>query len=206
MLDAFMRRYPGMEITVAVCNTTEVVARILDDSAHLGLIFDTPQEPRIGARLVLPQPLKVIVHPRHALAQAGRVTLADIRGESVGLPDEGYRIRQLIRRAEQVEGVFLDASLTTNSLLLLTDYVKSGRGISILPEIVIREELQRGDVVALGTDNPVLSGTQTSLITRVGRQLPLSAYRLLLSIEAHLKETARQGGHAVPGCVERNDN
>jgi DNA-binding transcriptional LysR family regulator len=190
MLDAYMRRFPGIEVTVAVANTNQVVSRVLEDQAHLGLIFDIPREPRIRARLTIPQPLKVIATHKHPLARAGHIRLADLRDESLGLPDEGYRIRQLIRTAEQEEGVFLHAALATNSLMLLTDYVKSGRGISLLPELVVHEDLRRGTLVALATDSPILNGTKTSLITRVGRQLPMGAYRLMLSVEAHLKEVA----------------
>lgn len=187
MLDEFMQRYPGMEIQVAVSNTTRVVEQVREDDAHMGLIFDTPREPKVRARLVIPQPLKVIVNRDHALGTRDRISLREIQGESIGLTDEGYRIRQVLHAAEREDGVFLEGSLRTNSLTLLTDFVKSGRGITILPELVVHEELVSGTLRALATDNSVLNSTHTSLITRVGRQLPIGAYRLLLSLEALLK-------------------
>lgn len=187
MLDEFMQRYPGMEIQVAVSNTTRVVEQVREDDAHMGLIFDTPRDPKVRARLVIPQPLKVIVNRDHALGARDRISLRDIQGESIGLTDEGYRIRQVLHAAEREEGVFLEGSLQTNSLTLLTDFVKSGRGITILPELVVHEELVAGTLRALVTENSVLNSTQTSLITRVGRQLPIGAFRLLLSLEALLR-------------------
>lgn len=187
LLDAFMQRYPGMEVQVQVANTLRVVERVREDEAHMGLIFDIPREPKVRARLVIPQPLKVIVNRNHALSERRQINLRDIESESLGLADEGYRIRQLIHAAEQEDGVFLEASLQTNSLTLLMDYVKSGRGISVLPELVVREELSAGTLCALDTDNSILNSTKTSLVTRVGRQLPIGAYRLLLSLESFLK-------------------
>lgn len=189
MLDAFMQRYPGMEVQVLVANTARVVERVREDEAHMGLIFDVPRDPKVRARLVIPQPLKVIVHRDHALSSRQRVNLRDIEGESIGLADEGYRIRQLVHAAEQEDGAFLEASLQTNSLTLLTDLVKSGRAISILPELVVRNELESGNLCALDSDNSILNSTKTSLVTRVGRQLPIGAYRLLLSLEALLKSS-----------------
>jgi len=195
LLDEFMQRYPGMEIQVQVANTTRVVERVQEDDAHMGLIFDIPREPKVRARLVINQPLKVIVNRTHALSGRKRVNLRDIEGESLGLPDEGYRIRQLLHAAEQEDGAFLEASLQTNSLTLLTDFVISGRGISILPELVVREELRAGNLVAVDTENATLNSTKTSLVTRVGRQLPIGAYRLMLSLESYLKssETIERG-------------
>lgn len=185
MLDQFMQQYPGMEVRVRVSNTTEVVDLVREDNAHVGMIFDVSREPRIRSRVVFQQPLKVIVHKAHPLASRECVSLKDIQQESIGLPEEGYRIRQVIQVAEQEEGVFLEGALVANSLMLLTDFAKSGRGITILPDLVVHQELMKGDLCAIPTENAVLNATKTSLIVRVGRQLPIGAYRLLQNLEAH---------------------
>lgn len=187
MLDDFMQQYPGMEIRVLSSNTIDVSAQIRDDLAHLGLIFDVPREPGISARLVIPQPLRFIVNRKHELRNNSKVTLKSIQKESIGLPDNGYRIRQIIYDAEQEEGVFLEPSLITNSLVLLKDFVLSGRGISILPELVVHDKLQDGSLIALPSSNAVLNSTKTSLITRVGRQLPVGAYLLMNCMQIYLK-------------------
>ncbi|MEH6517506.1 MAG: LysR family transcriptional regulator [Halioglobus sp.] len=194
MLDDFMQQYPGMEIRVAISNTTSVSAQVRDDQAHLGLIFDIPREPGISSRVTIPQPLRIIVKGEHHLRTASDVSLQSIQNESIGLPDSGYRIRQIIHDAEQEEGVFLEPSLVTNSLALLKDFVLSGRGISILPELVVQDGLQDGSLCALASSNKVLQSTQTSLITRVGRQLPVGAYRLMTCVEAHLRSSANVNG------------
>lgn len=127
MLDEFMQRYPGMEIRVAISNTTSVSAQIRD--------------------------------------------------------------------AEQEEGVFLEPSLVTNSLTLLKDFVLSGRGISILPELVVHDRLHDGSLCALTSSNAALRGTQTSLITRASRQLPVGAYRLMTCVQSYLRGSASKTGH-----------
>jgi len=191
MLQEFMQNYPGMEVQVKVSNTNSVVEMVREDEAHMGLIFDIPREPKIRARLIIAQPLRVIVNKAHPFSNKKFIKLSEIQGESIGLPEEGYRIRQLIHAAEQEEGVFLETALMTNSLALITDFVKSGRGITIMPELVVHQELINGEFKALPTKNKILNSTKTSLITRIGRQLPVGAYRLLLSIESHLKNSMR---------------
>jgi DNA-binding transcriptional LysR family regulator len=131
--------------------------------------------------------LRFIVNRKHELRNNSKVTLKSIQKESIGLPDNGYRIRQIIYDAEQEEGVFLEPSLITNSLVLLKDFVLSGRGISILPELVVHDKLQEGSLIALPSSNAVLNSTKTSLITRVGRQLPVGAYRLMNCMQIYLK-------------------
>lgn len=189
MLQEFMQQYPGMEVQVTVTNTNGVVEMVREDEAHMGLIFDIPREPKVRTRMIMEQPLKVIVNKQHPLSDREMLSLTELTEESIGLPEEGYRIRQLIHAAEQEEGAFLEPSLMTNSLALITDFVKSGRGITIMPELVVHQELMNGDFKAIPTGNTLLNSTKTSLITRIGRQLPVGAYRLLISIEEHLNRS-----------------
>ena len=191
VLQEFMQNYTGMSVQVMVANTNSVVDLVRDDEAHLGLIFDIPRDPRIRVRLTMPQPLKVIINKDHPFSRKKTIKLAELVGESIGLPEEGYRIRQLIHAAEQEDGIFLESSMMTNSLALITDFVKSGRGITIMPELVVQEELLNGELKRLSTNNKTLNSTRTSLITRLGRQLPIGAYRLLLSIETYLKDAIK---------------
>ena len=192
MLQAFMQRYAGMQVNVIVANTNAVVDLVREDEAHTGMIFDIPRDPKIRAKLIMPSPLKVIVPRKHAFAKEQYVNLSDLENESIGLPEDGYRIRQLIHAAEQEEGVFLEAAMTTNSLALIIDFIKSGRGVSILPELVVQEELSTGEAHAVPTRNKTLNATKTSLIARLGRQLPIGAHRLSVDIERHLNTLVKK--------------
>jgi DNA-binding transcriptional LysR family regulator len=189
MLSDFMSEYPDMEIHVSVSNTARVSTQILDDEAHLGLIFDIPREPNISARMTVSQPLKLVVGRDHPLSSAASVDLVAISAENLALPDDSYRMRQIIRAAEQEAHTYLDPSLTINSLTFLRDFVLSGRGVSILPELAVQDGLGDGSLRAVSISNELLNGTKTSLITRSGRQLPIGAYLLISSLEAYLRQS-----------------
>jgi DNA-binding transcriptional LysR family regulator len=187
MLQDYMQKYTGVTVKVVVANTNEVVELVREDEVHLGLIFDTPNDPKIRSRLTLPQPLKVVVNKSHAFSRRKSIKLEELLGERIGLPVDTYRMRQTIQVAEQEEGVFLESSMLTNSLALIADFVKSGKGISIMPEMAVQTELLSGQLVCVPVKNKTLNLCKFSLITRVGRQLPIGAHRFLLAIEAFLK-------------------
>ena len=130
------------------------------------------------------QPLKAIVSPKHPLARRGRVKLADLADERLAMPEATFRIRQVMRIAESQEHVFLRPVMVSNSLMVLKEFVLSGAGIAILPGIAAHSEVADGTLVALPIDNPSLMHTSASVITRLGRQLPVGAVRLLQKIEA----------------------
>jgi len=192
LLQDFMRRFPGLIVRVKMSGTNSAIELVREDEAHFGLIFDVPRDPKVRARLTLAQPLKAIVHPKHGLAGKRGLKLAELKRYSIGLPEDSFRIRQIVREAEHLEGVFLEPGLIANSMTLLKDFAKCGRGVTFLPEFLAQPELEEGKLMAVDLDNSVMSATTISLITRAGRQLPNGVYRLMLRIEAHLKDLVAQ--------------
>jgi DNA-binding transcriptional LysR family regulator len=188
-LQQFMRTYPGMTVRVKVSGTNDAVALVRDDEAHFGLIFDVPRDPKVRARLSFDQPLKVVMHPSHELAKRESVSLSELTKCSIGLPEDSFRIRQLVRAAEAADGVFLESELIANSMTLLKDFAKCGRGITVMPEFLAQEDLAAGKLKAIPTTNAVLNSTKISLITRAGRQMPMGVYRLLQRVEGYLRSS-----------------
>lgn len=187
VLQEFMRRYPGLIVRAKMSGTNSSIALVREDEAHFGLIFDVPRDPKVSARLTLSQPLKAIVHPKHELAGRKSLRLAELSRYSIGLPEDSFRIRQIVREAEHAEGIFLEPELIANSMMLLKGFAKCGRGLTFLPEFLAQPQLSEGTLTAIPIDNEVMNSTRISLITRTGRQVPNGVYRLMLRIEAHLK-------------------
>lgn len=191
ILQTFTNRYPDIDIHILTDTTSTLLQHVQQDEAHIGLVFAPPPAPDIRIRLSLPTSLKVIVCSTNPLSDKKIIRLSDITHEKIGMLEEGYRIRQIIRNAEQEDGTYLKSSMTTNYISLLADFVVRGRGIAILPEIVVQSELMSGKLKAIPTDSRILNATEAHLITRVGRQLPIAAQRLLISIESFLKDMIR---------------
>ena len=191
ILQTFANKYPDIDIHILTDTTPTLLQHVQQDEAHFGLVFAPPPAPDIRIRLTLPTSLKVIVRSTNPLSDKKIIRLSDIANEKIGMLEEGYRIRQIIRNAEQEEGTYLKSSMTTNYISLLTDFVIRGRGIAILPEIVVQSELMSGELKAIPTNSRILNATETHLITRVGRQLPIAAHRLLISVESFLKDMIR---------------
>jgi len=189
MLQTFMEGHPNINVHILTDTTASLLQKVRDDEVHIGLVFAMPRDPKIRAKLTIPQPLRVIVSSTHKLSQKKVIKLTDLADEKIGLPEEEFRIRQIIREAEQEEGVFLNATMTTNSLDLLSDFVATGRGISILPELGVQRGLMSGELKAIPTNNKQFNETQSFLITRIGRQLPIAAHHLAMSIESYLKNS-----------------
>lgn len=184
VLESFMAQYPEIQIFMHTAGTAEVVAMVLEDEAHVGIVFQPEREAKIRVRASSDQPLKVIVRAGHHLSKRASVRLADLAGERLALPESSFRIRQVLSATEAEEHVFLSPVLVSNSLLVLKEFARSGYGITILPGIAAHSEISAGTLSAIPLSRPDLTHTSASVITRLGRQLPLAAVRVLQKIEA----------------------
>ena len=184
VLEQFMSEYPEIRVFVRTAGTADVVSLVLDDEAHMGMVFQPEPDAKIRVRASSDQPVKAMVNPAHPLARRSSVKLADLADERLAMPEATFRIRQVMRIAESQEHVFLRPVMVSNSLMVLKEFVLSGAGIAILPGIAAHSEVANGTLHALPIDHPSLKHTSASVITRLGRQLPVGAVRLLQKIEA----------------------
>lgn len=183
-LQKFMAQYPEIRIEILTAGTAEVTRLVIEDEAHMGLVFQPEPEAKVRVRASSDQPLRVIMRPGHPLARRSSITIADLARERLGLPERSFRIRQTLRAAEAEEHVFLTPVLISNSLLTLKEFARSGLGITVLPGIAAHTEVMAGTLKSIPIDHPALMHTSASVITRLGRQLPVGAVRLLQKIEA----------------------
>lgn len=190
ILTTFMEEHPGIRIATRVVGTNEVLGLVIDDEAHIGMVFQCPPHPKIRVRAASEQPMNVLFRPTHRFMKAGSVTLDELVNERIALPERSFRIRQVLEEVEQERGVFLTPSLTSNSLLLLKEFAQSGAGVTILPAIAAYGEIQSGTLMARPIDDVILTRTGVHVVTRLGRQLPLAAARLLQRIEACMPRIA----------------
>ncbi|MEI9964671.1 MAG: LysR substrate-binding domain-containing protein [Caulobacteraceae bacterium] len=80
--------------------------------------------------------------------------------------------------------------MSSNSLQLLKEMAKSGECVTILPANAAISELESGALMGIPIATAALENTTLCLITRLGRQLPAVANRLLGAVETNLRKWA----------------
>lgn len=185
-LDGFQARHPSVDMSVMVESTADVITRVIDDEAHLGLVFHSEDSPKVRVRTSVPQPLHLVCPHDHPLATHDRVKLPDLRDYNLCLMPSGYRIRNLIADAEARNRIWLKAGFTTNSMFLMRKLMLSGRAISILPPMAVLNEVESGALVTIPIDEAELQQTRVSLICRLGRRLGGAPLHLLNALESQL--------------------
>ncbi len=179
-LASFMDRYPDVELSANVVGTNEVIREVLEDEAHLGLVFHPPAEPRLRSHARKRQPISAVMAPDHALAgQTGPLTFQRVAQERIALTEISYGLRQIVREAERAEHLQIAPVLVTNSIAMLKQFARSGHGLALLPAFAVAREIHDGQLLAVEIDQPDLQRAEAHIVTRLGRRLSVGANRLL---------------------------
>jgi DNA-binding transcriptional LysR family regulator len=178
-LARFSTLYPKIELTVNVCGSNEVIRQVVEDEAHIGLVFNPAPDPKIRSHAHQRQPVCVVTGPEHPLAkESGPIELKTLDRYQLALPAVSYGIRQILLEAEHQLGISVRPVLTCSTFAMLKHFAMQG-GITLLPTFVVEEEIKAGKLLALPLQNEVFSSPQTHLISRLGRQLSVGANRLM---------------------------
>ncbi|CAN1549768.1 LysR Transcriptional regulator [Rhabdaerophilaceae bacterium] len=186
-LNGFWERHPQLSMSLNLAGTNEVVHAVVEDRCHIGLVYNATPHPGIRTTAAIRQPICLIAHANHPLALRGiPVSLREVESLPVGLMLPGYGTRQIVAQAENQERIWLTPKLTTNSINVLRQFVRTGLGVTLLPAFAIASDIAQGMLVALPLRNSILEGAEAKIITRTGRKLPPAAVDLLRYLTAQM--------------------
>ncbi len=186
-LNRFWERHPRLSMTFNLAGTDEVVRAVAEDRCHIGLVYNAPPHPGIRTSAAIGQPICLVARADHPMGHRGSpVLLKELERLPVGLMSAGYGTRLIVAQAESQERVWLTPKLTTNSIHVLRQFVRTGLGVTLLPAFAIASDIADGTLVALPVQNSLLEGAEAKVVTRTGRHLPPAAVNLLRYLSAQM--------------------
>ncbi len=116
-------------------------------------------------------PLRAILKPGHPLGSKTELNLVDLADYPIAMPDWTFGIRQVMDAACHIHQQRLNISLETNSIEAMRSFARTGAGITVLPSLVVKSDLIRGDLVAIPIKEGIFEKSSMDLIVREGRNL-----------------------------------
>lgn len=132
-LTLFKTRYPLVEIALTEQISDEVIRACLDDRADVGISASTKTHAGLDTWHFADDPLMVVLPPAHELAQAQRLSFAEVaRFPLVALQAIGS-LDQTLKEHADAARVPLNVTVTVNSFDAQCRMVEAGLGIGIVP-------------------------------------------------------------------------
>ncbi len=136
----FQQTHPQVEFHVLVLDHVQALNALRNYQADLALVLNLPDEADIERLLVLPQPLKLMLHRSHPLAKQREVRLRDAFSYPVVLPDADFGARRLLQRYLKRSSLTLAPVITSNSFEFLRGCLHHNQMVSFQFEIGSQDE------------------------------------------------------------------
>ncbi|GAB5468387.1 MAG: LysR family transcriptional regulator [Rhodospirillales bacterium] len=186
-LRLFCDEHPAIHLELETGGSEAVVARVLSDSAHLGLAYNPGADRNLHSFASRRQPMMLLAAPQHpAAALPEPVSLAALSTFPCALLSHGFGVRESLKVAEDEDGIRLRAGVHTNSIAVLKNYVRSCLGVTLLPAFVVVRELKDGVMIAKPLEDKALSSGEAHLLGRHGRRLPVTGSVLVNYLKRHM--------------------
>lgn len=193
----FGAHYSGVRLKIDTGSTGEIIDAVVEDEAHIGLMYHERVHPLLRFRHSSLQPLVALMSPAHPLAiTTAPLTLEALAQHPMAMWHKGHGVRQLVDEGFQEAGVRPSVGIETNALAVLTHAVSSEVNLTLLPAFAAARELELGLLVARPVDCPRFCQARAHIVTRVGRRMPRAGLQVLRHLERWMR-AFRSTGPAV---------
>ncbi|HET9324859.1 MAG TPA: selenium metabolism-associated LysR family transcriptional regulator [Gaiellaceae bacterium] len=170
LLCEFQRENPGVAISLSVNDTLHVIDLVAERRLELGVVGAAPRHRAVTFEPFFQDEIVLAVPPGHRLA-GKKVTLDEVREESLILMQEGAGVRQMVEDELRAGGIRL-RDLDVRLELGLQESVKAavagGHGVTFISRSSIEPELAAGTLAAATVDG-LTPTREISLVRSTGR-------------------------------------
>jgi DNA-binding transcriptional LysR family regulator len=159
-MSAFMRRFsakhPSAQVRLDYLHPDEVYASVDEGKVDLGLVSYPEESRTLAVTAWRSEPLAMVCHPQHALANRPAIRLAELAGESFVAFESTLRIRAEIDRQLLIHDVEVNIAHEFDNIETIKRDIEIGAGVSILPEPTVEREIASGTLTKVPIIGPKL--------------------------------------------------
>ena len=181
-LARFARTHPDVEVSVRSGRSRAVAEALRADEIEIALVSQLVVLPELASRPLFTEDVPVVVGRSHPFARRARVAIDDLAMSGLVIRDPAAYLHTLTL------GYFAQAGTAPRILMELDNteackrVVQAGFGAALLPQMAIRDELRRGELVVVRVDGPATPRRTVHALWRTGADPSPSANALLKAL------------------------
>jgi DNA-binding transcriptional LysR family regulator len=173
LIELFHRQHPEALIRVRMATSPALMESLLDGVIQLAICSQAQIEPRAQVLWSYSDPLVLVAGRDHPLARLGECSRADLAHYTILSTQAGPTRRGL--RHVLPPGDETPIAIEANAGEVMTQLLRRGLGVTVLPAIAIWDELARGELVSIRVRDADLPAYDVALVQWSGRTLTPAA-------------------------------
>jgi len=147
-VERFRQRHAKAQVRIDYLHPDQVVERVLEGSADLGLVSFPRKTPQLAAAPWREEEIVLVCPPRHSLASHLAVRPEALDGQKFVHFDKNLVIRRRLDRFLRQHGAAVEVVCEFDNIENIKQAVAIGAGVALLPEPTLRREVQARTLVA----------------------------------------------------------
>jgi len=135
MLVAFNQHYPRVKISVTTGNSQDVLDRLLDYRAHVGVLAQVFKDRRFVSVPYSEHPVVIFCNGNHRFAHRRSIRTAELHGEKLIVREQGSTTRRAIEAALRAAKVECEVVMEVASREIIREAVVQGVGVAAVSEV-----------------------------------------------------------------------
>ncbi|GHE19865.1 LysR family transcriptional regulator [Halomonas urumqiensis] len=144
LLARFRARYPNVQVSLRVCNRSQALARLAQQTDDLVIMARVPEDRGLVSMPILDNALIPVVWPGHPLLDMPAATLEDFAHHYVLMREPGSGVRSAFEAVAARQRVTLAHCIELGTNEAVKQGVMAQLGVSVLPRLAVRLEVQAG--------------------------------------------------------------
>ncbi|HSW19519.1 MAG TPA: LysR substrate-binding domain-containing protein [Ramlibacter sp.] len=135
MLMSFHQAYPGIKISVSTGNSQDVLERLLDYRADVGVLAQVFRDRRFVSVPYSEHPVVIFCSSSHRFAKRRSIRTAELQGERLILREQGSTTRKAIESALAAANIEPEIVMEVASREIIREAVVQGLGVAAVSEV-----------------------------------------------------------------------
>jgi DNA-binding transcriptional LysR family regulator len=170
MIANFAKTDVGISVSLDITNRQQLLKQLEDLESDIVLMGEPPATMDVISEKLIPNPLVMISHPQHPLANQTKIPFALIAKYKFIVREQGSGTRATISRFFVQQGVEFNSTLEMGSNEAIKHAVTAGLGLGIVSLHTIKLELEAHKLVILDVEDfPIMR--YWHLVRRTGKHL-----------------------------------
>ena len=157
LLDDYLNLYeveiPQADVRVTVNNTAQIEGLLLTNQLDLAIVEGSIDSEELIQIEVAEDELFLVVGRHHPYYENPNITLDQLNGQALISREEGSRDRNQYERLLRDKGIHMEKKWSCTNVQAIINSVMAGRGIGILSNLLIADELRSGELRMLNIDD-----------------------------------------------------
>jgi len=132
ILGRFRARFPGIELSIHAGNSEEVISRLHEYEAEVGILGEVPEGDDFVTLKLSSTPLIAFTAAGQPLAARESISLAELARQMLVLREQGSKTRKKIEAAAEARGLRLKATIEAEGREAVREIVATGGGVGIV--------------------------------------------------------------------------